>query len=407
LADPHGIPLTPGVMYDDGRAIDQVEEVNAAGERVWQRLGYQRMQASWALPTLLWLCRNVPVARSPGTRLLHQPDLLTWRLAGRQVATDASHALKTGYHLLEERWPGEVFDELGIPESLLPPVVRPGTVLAEVCRDAAEQTNIPAGTPIMAGMTDGCAAQVAAGTLEVGSWNSVLGTTLVLKGVAENLVCDPRGLVYCHRGPQGTWLPGGASNSGAAALTRMLPSADLDSLTESAQYRSPSAVAYPLAGERGERFPLRDPTLEPFVLGETSDDVDVFHAVLIGLACVERLSLDYLDMISAPVGGTVTFTGGGTANRYWSQLRTNLLNRTARIPERAESAVGMAILAATTGGYSVAETVSTMVRSSEELAPEPNNSSALFEQYWHFVTQLHRAGHLDDEVTNHALRRQQ
>src|SRR5699024_9804359 len=154
-------------------------------------------------------------------------------------------------------------------------------------------------------------------------------------------------------------------------------------------------------------FPLRDPTLEPFVLGETSDDVDVFHAVLIGLACVERLSLDYLDMISAPVGGTVTFTGGGTANRYWSQLRTNLLNRTARIPERAESAVGMAILAATTGGYSVAETVSTMVRSSEELAPEPNNSSALFEQYWHFVTQLHRAGHLDDEVTNHALRRQQ
>src|SRR5699024_10447084 len=131
----------------DGRAIDQVEEVNAAGERVWQRLGYQRMQASWALPTLLWLCRNVPVARSPGTRLLHQPDLLTWRLAGRQVATDASHALKTGYHLLEERWPGEVFDELGIPESLLPPVVRPGTVLAEVCRDAAEQTNIPAGTP--------------------------------------------------------------------------------------------------------------------------------------------------------------------------------------------------------------------------------------------------------------------
>ena len=46
-------------------------------------------------------------------------------------------------------------------------------------------TGIPAGTPIIAGMTDGCAAQIGAGALEVGSWNSVLGTTLVLKGVTS------------------------------------------------------------------------------------------------------------------------------------------------------------------------------------------------------------------------------
>ena len=30
-------------------------------------------------------------------------------------------------------------------------------------------------------MTDGCGAQIGAGALGVGSWNSVLGTTLVLK----------------------------------------------------------------------------------------------------------------------------------------------------------------------------------------------------------------------------------
>jgi len=53
-------------------------------------------------------------------------------------------------------------------------------------------------------MTDGCAAQIAAGALEVGSWNSVLGTTLVLKGVTRELIRDPAGVMYSHRSPTAT-----------------------------------------------------------------------------------------------------------------------------------------------------------------------------------------------------------
>ena len=40
-------------------------------------------------------------------------------------------------------------------------------------------------------MTDGCAAQLAAGALREGDWNSVLGTTLVLKGYSSTIVRDP------------------------------------------------------------------------------------------------------------------------------------------------------------------------------------------------------------------------
>jgi hypothetical protein len=45
--------------------------------------------------------------------------------------------------------------------------------------------------------------------------------------VSGDFGCDdggglPRGVLYCHRGPDGTWLPGGASSSGAGALT-LLP----------------------------------------------------------------------------------------------------------------------------------------------------------------------------------------
>ena len=81
----------------------------------------------------------------------------------------------------------------------------------------------------------------------------MIGTTLVLKGVSDHLVRDPAGVVYCHRGPAGTWLPGGASSSGAGVLSREFPDADLVELTARAADRAPDAVAYPLASTGGER----------------------------------------------------------------------------------------------------------------------------------------------------------
>ena len=69
------------------------------------------------------------------------------RLVGRDVATDLSNALKTGVDLIEERWPYDVFDELGVPAGALPDVVRPGTTLGTVCAEAAASTGIPARHP--------------------------------------------------------------------------------------------------------------------------------------------------------------------------------------------------------------------------------------------------------------------
>ncbi|MEE1754719.1 FGGY-family carbohydrate kinase [Streptomyces sp. SP18CS02] len=399
LADRHGTPLTPGLMYDDGRAGAYTERVNRVGERVWHQLGYRTMQTSWALPKLLWLLDRTPV---DGARLLHQVDLVTWRLAGRQTASDASHALKTGYHLIDERWPESELAALGVPPGLLPDVVRPGAPLGTVCAAAASVTGIPAGTPIVAGMTDGCAAGIGAGALTPGAWNSVLGTTLVLKGVSPHLVRDPTGTVYCHRGPGGAWLPGGASSSGAGAIAQWFPGADLDALTARAAASGSTAVVYPLVGAGGERFPFRAPDAVPFVLGDPSGDGARFHACLLGVACVERLAFDHLDHIGAPVDGPLTLTGGGARNRYWSQLRADVLGRPVALPEQAEGAVGMAVLAATASGATLEEAAAAMVRVREELRPDPARTARLTHAYLGFVDELTRRGWLDRSVADHA-----
>ncbi|ANZ14977.1 FGGY-family carbohydrate kinase [Streptomyces noursei] len=404
LADTHGTPRTPALMYDDGRATDQAETVNTAGAPTWQDLGYRSMPPSWALPKLRWLLDHDP-ALATGSRLLHQVDLITWKLAGRQLPSDTSHALKTGYHLIDERWPHEVMDTLGIPADLLPDVVRPGTVLGTVGPEAADATGIPTGTTIVAGMTDGCAAQIGAGALTPGAWNAVLGTTLVLKGSSDHLIRDPAGVVYCHRGPGDTWLPGGASSSGAGVISQYFHGENLDVLTEQAAALDPDAVAYPLVSTGGERFPFRAPEAEPFILGDIPTRATEFHAYLLGVACLERLCFDYLDHLGAPTDGPLTFTGGGARNTYWCRLRAEVLGRTVHVPEHAEGALGMAVLAATATGAPLPETAAAMVRPGTPIHPAPERTARHLPTYHRFVTELTRRGWLDPAVADHALRR--
>jgi len=403
LADGNGSPLTPGLMYDDGRAVEETKRVNEAGATMWATLGYNRMQVSWALPKLLWLLDHQR-GLTARTRLVHQADFINRRLVGAEVATDTSNALKTGVDLINERWPEEVFATLGVPGEFLPDVVRAGTFLGVVSAKAALQTGVPKGTPVIAGMTDGCAAQMGAGALSVGSWNSVLGTTLVLKGVTSELIKDPAGVVYSHRSPDGNWLPGGASSSGAGAISKLFPGRELEALEKRAAEREPAdIVTYPLHGF-GERFPFIAPEAEGFTLGQPADEIDRYAALLQGVAFIERLCFDYLDMLGAPIGGPVVFTGGGGKSRYWCQLRADVLGRPATLPENAEAALGMAVLAAA-AARKVTDVADAMVRIREVIDPRPERTGCFRESYLRLVDELTHRGWLRTTVAQHAYQR--
>lgn len=385
LTDPEGRPLTPGLMYDDGRAVAEAA-----------RLG---MQPSWALPKALWLVE----AYGRG-RVTHQPDVITARLTGgggTVVPTDSSHALKTGYDAEHEAWPSR----LAYLGDVLPEVVRPGTRLGEVCRAAAEATGIPVGTPVVAGMTDGCAAQIASGALRVGAWNSVLGTTLVLKGASARPVRDDAGVVYNHRAPDGSWLPGGASSVGAGALEAAgADPAAMDLLA--AEYEPSGVLTYPLSSP-GERFPFLAPDATAFTLGTPASDADRWAAVLQGVAFTERLCLDYLHQLGAPIDGPLTFTGGAARSAYWNQLRADVLGRPARVPEQIEPALGMAVLAAygTGAAASLVDAADRMVRIRTVLEPRASRTARFIEPYARLVDELETRGWLPTPLATHTRTR--
>ena len=140
------------------------------------------------------------------------------------------------------------------------------------------------------------------GASRSGSWNSVLGTTLVLKGVSEDLLHDPFGVVYSHRGPARRLAARRRVQHRRGPVARDFPGRDLDVLDRRPRRREPAGCcAYPLV-PAGERFPSSRRT--PWVpAGRAGDDAEDFAAVLQGVGYLERLCFDHLDLLGAPTGG--------------------------------------------------------------------------------------------------------
>ncbi|WP_307842487.1 FGGY-family carbohydrate kinase [Salinibacterium sp. NG253] len=400
--DSAGRPQSPGIMYDDARAGSLGQEANEADPQRWARLGY-RIQPTWALPKIAWLARNGMLPE--GRWVAHQADVLAAAMVGTRVSSDWSHSLKSGYDLGELEWPVGALTTLGVAPAKLPEVVAPGTELGQSSERWAELTGLPAGTPIFAGMTDGCAAQLGAATLGLGDWHTVIGTTMVLKGVTDRIIIDDAGAVYSHRAPHdGLWFPGGASSVGAGAITEALPSIDLAGVSQRLSALGDQLptipTSYPLAGV-GERFPLIRPDARGFVTisgvdyslkeAATREDPDLLAAaIMLGVACVERLSFATMAHAGAAVDGTLSSSGGGTKNRWWTQLRADLLGRSITIPRSSEGSIGMAILAAWAGTANAVlpETASRMSIVGSVVEPRSEHGTQWNDRYDEFVAEL-------------------
>jgi sugar (pentulose or hexulose) kinase len=367
LVDRDTQPLTPGIMYNDQRAVEVTDAVAEALQAELAPFGI-RIAPSFALPKIVHLMRNSPDLFARCHRIVHQTDWIVGWLCGRYDITDISTALKTGADPRQLAWPTSI-ERLGVPRRLLPRIVLPGTPIGRVTTETETVTGIPAGTPVIAGCTDGTAGCLASGAGQPGDLNVTLGTTLVFKAISPQPILDPEGALYNHRHPAGGYLPGAASSTGGDWIEEHFRDVDLHALSSEAQRLLPTRkVVYPLM-KAGERFPFCHARAAGFGLEQIHDPATKLAAGMEAVAFLERMAIERFAELGLPIGPTIFATGGGAANDTWLRIRASVNRRSYAVPENASCSIGAAVLAAMPVLGGCRNAIERIVRSGRRIEP--------------------------------------
>ena len=139
LIDSHGSLVANPRHYRDSRTGAGVAAVQKliAFDELYSRNGLQFLPIN----TVYQFAAERDLT-APGLRAMLIPDLLGYWLTGT-VATEATNASTTG--LVDARtgdWSTELLDLLGLPSTLLPPIIEPGLQLGELSPDVVAELGI-------------------------------------------------------------------------------------------------------------------------------------------------------------------------------------------------------------------------------------------------------------------------
>ncbi len=377
-------PLSNGMMYNDMRSSAETSDVRMKSGLHESKMGLC-FNASFALPKVLWIKKNKPHIYESARLIIHQADYIVGKLCGEYGISDYSNSLKTGYDLIDNCWP-EYIKELGLDRTKLPGITAPGEIIGRISKEAAVELGISTKTYVVAGSTDGYASALAAGAVHIGSWATIIGTTLVIKGVTSNIVIDPTGSSYCHKLPSGSWMVGGASNVGGGCLNNRFDKNVFDIMDSYVDNLSPTGVLiYPLIG-KGERYPFVDPNAQEFIVGDISDKKVLYTALLEGVGYVERLACDLNIAMGCTIGDEIFTSGGGCKSDEWLRIRASIMNRTMRVPAVVDAAMGSALLAASktyfTSLEEAAESMITIARTIEPIKEKVKLYDELYNKFY-------------------------
>ncbi|MGI9416317.1 MAG: FGGY-family carbohydrate kinase [Geminicoccaceae bacterium] len=336
LTDAEGAPLGPGLMYNDSRAAEEAARIASVAPPTSGALG-----ATSALAKLLHLAGKGETKVAAHAQ--HQADWIAARLSGRYGLSDENNALKLGYDVVERRWP-PFLGTLGVQRQLLPEVLVPGEAIGPIAADQAAAFGLSSDVLVVAGTTDGVAAFLATGASQAGDAVTSLGSTLVVKQLADRPLFDPASGVYSHRLGE-LWLPGGASNSGGGALARFFDVETIERLTPRLQPDRPTGLHYYPLPAKGERFPVSDSEKPSITAPRPSDDVVFLQGLLEGIATIEAQAYERLRALGAPPLRRMRTVGGGAANPAWTAIRAAKLGVPVIDADHTEAAFGAARLA--------------------------------------------------------------
>lgn len=385
-ADENGKPLRPAMLYGiDTRAANEIEELNEryGEEALLSRCG-SVLTTQAVGPKLLWLARNEPEVWEKTEKFFMANSFLAHRLTGEYVLDHHSASqCDPLYDVHENRWIGDHAEDIapGLP---LPRLVWPAEVVGEVRGGAAEETGIPASTPVVAGTIDAWSEGLSVGVQNPGDLMLMYGTTMFLIEILEKPLAHP-GLWGTTGLLPGTHnLAAGMATSGALTgwLRGISGGVSYEQLTEEAATAPPGSDALVvLPYFAGERTPLFDPKARGLVSGLTLSHGrgHLYRAVLEATAYGVRHILEFMQEVGGEAERFVA-VGGGTKGGLWTQIVSDVTGREQQLPEETiGAAYGDALLAARAVGLVEPET--DWSRIVDTVGPDEENREVYDELY--------------------------
>ena len=333
-ADADGAPLMNAVLYGvDTRAAREIEDLTAriGADRILSHCG-NALTSQAVGPKILWLKHNRPDIYTNARMFLNSTSFLVHRLTGRFV-TDHYSASNVAplYDIEKGTWSDALAQDITELERL-PEIGWTTEIAGGVTRQAAEETGLAFGTPVIVGTIDAAAEAISVGVLDAGETMLMYGSTIFAIRVGSERIRDPR-LWHApwlfaghHACMAGLATSGTLTHWFADQLARDLSrEAAMAALAAEAQASPPGAnglIFLPYFS--GERTPIHDPNAKGAIVGLTlaHTRADMYRALLEGIAFATHHIFDTYAEAGAPPS-TIVAVGGGLRNRIWTQATSD------------------------------------------------------------------------------------
>ena len=322
-------PLAPAATYQDTSASLEAKELDARFPGAYEVTG-RRMSPGLLAPILLKRLRERPELLDKTKHVYGLKDDLVRRLTG-EVVTDFAHMNYTWLFDLASLGPHRPFCEaLGIAPEVFPEARAAQVPAGRLTREAAAETGLAEGLPLVTGSIDGTTAMYGAGMALRKGFSLVTGSTDVFMALTERLPADKERILSVNTGMlPGTFAVGGATGQAGAAMAYY---ARLFKLSNAEAEEAVASLApgdteglFVFPGLTGERSPYWNEKATGAVLGlkPCHGPAHILYAAM--EACAFRLSRLKAVLGKAGISANLAYVSGGAAFPSWNKIRADVL----------------------------------------------------------------------------------
>lgn len=354
--DRAGQPLGNALIWTDTRAASQQAYIrDVFGDGLGQVTGndiYDQPE-----PRMLWLRDNDPDRYAATHKFLTTVSYLVFRFSGQMAATTSDWGFHLAFDRAKRTWNERFLNTVGLDVDKFPSLFESHAVVGSVTRDAARDTGLATGTPVIAGAQDSVIVALAVGAVDVGQSVVMRGTTEMLCVSTADGEYHPDLYTTCSALPglfvrydmREVVATGGSYRWLASTLFDRAAAEQFETMNDLATESAPGSngllyLPYLLISTQPDPAEQRAGCY--FGLSTTTSRGDLCRAVMEGTAYALRETMGRLAQAGITVGD-LRLTGGPAESELWNQITADVTGLPVLVPEvgGGAAAYGAALLA--------------------------------------------------------------